>query len=260
MQLGIYNKALALNYKSPSQLARVLTENWFKTEMYCPCCLNEFLSVYGNNKKGYDFFCNKCNSQFQVKGSKKKFGGRIVDGEYHTMMSIINANASPNFLCMHYSSDEWIVKNLFMIPKFFFSSSCIEIRKPLSINARRAGWTGCNIILENIPWHGKIFIIRNEKVLEKEEVHEKYDKIQFLNSEMPSARGWTSDVLNCIEILKKEKGETFTLNDVYSFETRLKKLHPDNFHIKDKIRQQLQLLRDRKVIRFDSKGKYSLIE
>ena len=37
---------------------------------------------------------------------------------------------------------------------------------------------------------------------------------------------------------------TFTNADIYAFERELAALHPDNRHIRDKIRQQLQVLRD----------------
>jgi type II restriction enzyme len=36
----------------------------------------------------------------------------------------------------------------------------------------------------------------------------------------------------------------FTTADAYAFTRELEKLHPDNRHVKDKIRQQLQVLRD----------------
>ena len=35
-------------------------------------------------------------------------------------------------------------------------------------------------------------------------------------------------------------------------------MHPENKHIKDKIRQQLQFLRDRGYLKFINKGKYKL--
>ena len=45
----------------------------------------------------------------------------------------------------------------------------------------------------------------------------------------------------------------FTL---YNKEIELQKLFPDNNHIKDKIRQQLQFIRDDGVIVFHGNGKY----
>jgi hypothetical protein len=41
---------------------------------------------------------------------------------------------------------------------------------------------------------------------------------------------------------------TFTTVDVCAFESELEKLHPDNRHVRDKIRQQLQVLRDRNLL------------
>ena len=41
MNLEMYQKEVLQNYKRSSQITRVLTEDWFNREMYCPCCLNE---------------------------------------------------------------------------------------------------------------------------------------------------------------------------------------------------------------------------
>jgi len=38
----------------------------------------------------------------------------------------------------------------------------------------------------------------------------------------------------------------------------LRKKYPDNQHIKDKVRQQLQVLRDRGYLEFTSRGNYRL--
>jgi type II restriction enzyme len=47
------------------------------------------------------------------------------------------------------------------VPKYFFVSEIIEKRKPLSITARRAGWTGSNILFSKIPNSGKIYYIED---------------------------------------------------------------------------------------------------
>jgi type II restriction enzyme len=62
--------------------------------------------------------------------------------------------------------------------------------------------------------------------------------------------------MRSIERLEKQE---FTLDDLYLFEKELYKLHPENKHIKDKIRQQLQILRDRGYLTFVSRGYYRLI-
>ena len=61
--------------------------------------------------------------------------------------------------------------------------------------------------------------------------------------------------MRCVDKLDKKE---FTLNEVYAFENELSLLHPENRHIKDKIRQQLQFLRDKGYLDFVSRGNYQL--
>ena len=67
------------------------------------------------------------------------------------------------------------------------------------------------------------------------------------------ARGCTLDVLNVVRALNKD---VFSLRDVYAFAAHLEKLHPDNRHGRDKIRQQLQVLRDLGFVEFLDRGHY----
>jgi len=50
----------------------------------------------------------------------------------------------------------------------------------------------------------------------------------------------------------------FTLADIYAHTDALAKLHPNNAHIRDKIRQQLQVLRDLDLLVFLGGGSYRL--
>lgn len=61
------------------------------------------------------------------------------------------------------------------------------------------------------------------------------------------------DILRCVEQIETE---TFSLNEIYAFEKELQLKHPKNHFIKDKIRQQLQYLRDKGVIEFTTRGIY----
>ncbi len=63
------------------------------------------------------------------------------------------------------------------------------------------------------------------------------------------------DVMNCIDRLNKKE---FTLDEIYNFENILSEKHPENKHIKDKIRQQLQFLRDKGYLEFLDRGNYRL--
>ena len=61
--------------------------------------------------------------------------------------------------------------------------------------------------------------------------------------------------MKCVELIGKQE---FQLDDVYAFENRLSDLYPNNKHVKQKIRQQLQMLRDRGYLDFMSRGYYRL--
>ena len=50
----------------------------------------------------------------------------------------------------------------------------------------------------------------------------------------------------------------FTLADVYANAGSLAKLHPNNRHVRDKIRQQLQVLRDLGLLTFLGSASYRL--
>lgn len=67
---------------------------------------------------------------------------------------------------------------------------------------------------------------------------------------------WTLDVLNVVRRLGKAE---FTLAEVYARESLLARLHPDNLHVRDKIRQQLQRLRDLGLLEFLARGQYRLV-
>ncbi|MFH2106349.1 MAG: DpnI domain-containing protein [Candidatus Micrarchaeota archaeon] len=251
----MYDKKLVCNYKSKSQIARVLTENWFLRQMYCPNCLASPVNKEKDNSKVVDFSCFYCRRFFQLKGQNKKFGLKMNDGAYSPMIERIEAGKSPDFFFMEYTPEEYVVKNLLLVPSFFVTSSVIEKRTPLSKHAVRAGWTGCNILLSKLPEEGKITVIKNEREIEKEEVKRVYHKLIFLEAEKPTQRSWITDVLRCVQNLDKEN---FVLDEVYCFENELKQLYPNNLHIKDKIRQQLQILRDKGILEFEGQGKYKL--
>ena len=171
------------------------------------------------------------------------------------MIVRITSISKPDIFDMQYTK-EYQVLNLLVVPKFFFTPEIIEKRKPLSENARRAGWIGCNILISDIPKQGKIFIVDRQHLRNKEDVINDYKLIKNMQTNNINNRGWLFDVLNCInEIPDKE----FKLNDVYRFIEVLKEKHINNNHIEAKIRQQLQLLRDKGYIEFLERGHYRKI-
>lgn len=76
---------------------------------------------------------------------------------------------------------------------------------------------------------------------------------------MKDLTGW--DLL-VYEMIKKKFGyNTFTLTELYMFEENFKAIYSNNYHIKDKIRQVLQHLRDFNLLEFSksTKGEYKLV-
>lgn len=251
-----FDETLATNYKSFSQKIRVMSEFWLVENLFCPCCGNLNIEKIKNNSPVADIYCGNCKEIFELKSKKNNIGSKIVDGAYSTMIERINSNKNPQLFVMDYSLD-FFVKDLIFIPKFFFTSGIIEKRKPLSENARRAGWTGCNILYEKIPEQGKIDIIRNGKEIEIEKILNSYLKTKKLQTENLNLRGWILDVLNCIN---KIKSDEFSLQEIYKYADFLKEKHVENNNIEAKIRQQLQILRDKNFIEFIGRGKYRKIK
>jgi len=255
MNLSLETK-LAEEYKSPSQKVRVITEYWVDKQVYCPNCGHLDIDKYKNNKPVADFFCSNCKEDYELKSMKRAVGNKIVNGAYRTMIGRLQDSNNPNLFLLNYDLQKFEVLNFLVIPKHFFVPDIIEKRKPLSLTARRAGWVGCNIILQDIPQTGKIFFVKNRQVEPKDKVLTEWQKTLFLREEKEaSAKGWLLDVMNCVEKLGNRE---FSLDEAYSFESRLSKKHPDNKHIKAKIRQQLQVLRDKGYLEFVDRGKYKL--
>jgi type II restriction enzyme len=203
-----------------------------------------------------DFFCDDCKEDFELKSKKNSIGLRIVDGAYHTMIKRLKESHNPNLFLLNYDLNDFSVLNFLVIPKHFFVPEIIEQRRPLSKIAIRSGWIGCNINLQGIPESGKIFFVKNRVVEPRENVLAQWKKTLFLRDEKePNAKGWLLDIMQCVGKL----GYNFSLEEVYGFEETLRKKHPDNHNIKAKIRQQLQILRDRGYIEFLDRGCYRLV-
>ena len=274
---------LAAAYKSGSQKAGNVTEAWGADNFYCPNCSSPKLDWLKPNTKANDYRCPNCGFWYQLKSQKTRIGNSIMDGAYGAMMEAIKHDRSPNFFFMQYELATWSVKNLLLVPHFAFPPSAIIKRKPLSPTARRAGWIGCNIALNRIPIEARIAIVTESHIASAIEVRKKFRRVKPLGEIKAKERGWTLDVLNIVRRLvesrrrgneslnKKSPSQPenlrlltssptteFTNEDVYTFTRELEKLHPDNRHVKDKIRQQLQVLRDTGLLLHVSSGVWRL--
>jgi type II restriction enzyme len=244
-----------VDYKSKSQRARIATEAWGEANLYCPHCESPRLWPTRVNTPAVDYQCPDCKSLFQLKAQSRAFSGRIVDAAYSSMVRAVRENRTPNLFALHYEPLAWKVANLLLIPQFAFPLSAVEKRPPLGPNARRAGWVGCNILLHAIPPEARIAVIVDGKAFPKNVVRQQYARMRPLATLQADQRGWTLDVLNAIRSLDKPN---FSLSDAYGAEGHLTRLHPTNKHVRDKIRQQLQVLRDLGLLDFLGQGHYRL--
>ncbi|MCL4447094.1 MAG: hypothetical protein M1163_01655 [Candidatus Thermoplasmatota archaeon] len=256
-------------YNSSSQIAREVTESWARDNLYCPRCGSP-LQQYKDNTKVYDFYCNHSNQifvllpsskdDFQLKSTKSfphnYFPSRIMGAEYHTTVRSLREGTFPSLILLHYNPYQKEVRDCLFIHRLSVTMNSIGRRNPLGESARRRNWVGSEILLNNIPEVGRIEVIQAGEIVPTETVMNQWTRVENILKGDFEKRGWISDVMRVIDGMQ----ETFTLEDVYSYESGLEDLHPDNKHIKDKIRQQLQILRDISYLKFISRGKYQKLK
>ncbi len=154
---------------------------------------------------------------------------------------------------MSYDAGELCVDFLWFVPKYFFVPEIIERRQPLSDHARRRGWVGCSILFDYIPEQGRIPIVSNRIPAARSDIQQRLSRAEKLCFRDVGARSWLMDVLSCVNRIRDDR---FSLGEIYSYEAELRARHPKNSNIRAKIRQQLQLLRDRGVLEFEGRGLY----
>ena len=241
-------------YTSGAQVARVVTEKWAERNLYCAACASNRLERTPNNRKAVDLVCPLCGEGYQLKSGKTMPRTRIVDAAYDAMVAAVRSDKAPNLLYMHYALASG-VRDLLLVPRFFFNETCVERRKPLGPNARRKGWVGCNIRVDLIAPEGKITMVAGGEAAPTMAVREGYSRLRPLGEKAVEARGWTLDVL---ELLHRKGLEQFTLTEAYTLEGDLSARYPNNHNVRPKIRQQLQVLRDMGVVEFLQRGVYRL--
>lgn len=243
-------------YRSRSQQARIVTERWAAENMYCLACPSRHIECTPTGSPVIDFLCPRCEAPYQLKSSSHPFVHRVMDGAYLTLLKAVQLGMTPHLLLLHYDRMKAAVADLLLIPKFAITQSSLEERPPLKLGARRAGWIGCNILLTNIPSDTRINVIRQGAVASPAQTRAEFRRTAPLAELKFEQRGWTLDVLNVVRNLKQQR---FSLKDVYEYERSLSALHPQNRHVQDKVRQQLQVLRDLGFIEFLAPGQYRIL-
>ena len=250
------NPAIANNYTSKCQKSRVITEKWFSDNAYCPACPSSTLDQYKSNTKVADFHCPRCEERFQLKAKLGNFSGSIQNSAYAPKIQAIMEHRAPNYAFLRYLPKYTEVIDLFIVPNFFFSPDVIQKRNPLSATARRHGWIGSNILLNRLPIDARLYMVKDGIITSEETVRQSWKQFSFLNKVPVSSKGWFTDVLACVRKLDKKE---FTLDEMYSYTSELGKLHTENRFVQPKIRQQLQVLRDKGILKFTGRGKYKIL-
>ena len=247
-----FNTELAKNYCSHSQIVRILTEDWLANNVYCPCCGTYPVEQFENNTPVGDFYCTSCQEQYELKSKHaKSLGSKIADGAYHTMLERINSNTNPSFFFLSYDKKDWKVNNLIIVPKHFFTTDIIIPRQKCIPN--RPNYIMCSINTGALPNTGKISLIEQGKVVHQDKVIEQWKKNFYLREMKTESKGWLLTTMSYIDRLPNDE---FSLRQLYDFEHELSLKYPNNTHIKDKLRQQLQFLRDQGMIEFLGRGRY----
>lgn len=240
-------------YKGPTQTARSVTEAWVALHGFCPNCSVDRLPQLPNNSPVADFRCDTCGEEYELKAKQGKLGRSIPDGAFSTMTARLAAANNPSLFAMSYDRAAARVTDLILVPSHFFTPDIIEAKNPTHPKGRSNPWVGCNILIGQVPASGRISLIRAGVPAPKAEVRAAWAATRFLRDEGLKARGWLLAVMGAVEAVGRPE---FTLAEVYAQEGRLAALYPGNNNVRPKIRQQLQVLRDRGWLAFDGRGRY----
>ncbi len=266
LRLSHYFEKAAQFYSSPSQIVRSVSESWARDNLYCPRC-GIPLQQYPNNTQVRDFYCNHTNEEFVIIPSQSQdnfqlktmksfpfnyFPKKIVGSAYDVAFEQLNSGNFPSLILLHYERKSEEMKDGLLIHRLAIPLSSLQPRSPLSESAERKGWKGYEMLLTNIPQIGRIPLISQSHIVPKETVMEKWLSVETILRGDLNERSWISDILSILDRLP----QNFSTDEIYSYQPYLERLHPNNRHIEEKIRQQLQILRDRGYVKFVSRGKY----
>jgi type II restriction enzyme len=172
------------------------------------------------------------------------------------MMRRIRAAEAPALMLMHYQQD-WSVQRLIAIHPVFLTPSVVRKRpKPhLRPKTLKPYWM-CDLDLTRIPPDGKIVIVGDGAERQRAETRRAFRESMRFGDVPLRKRGWAALVLAYVR--KIDKAE-FSLKDLYAYEAAMHAAYPKNSHVRPKIRQQMQVLRDLGYVQFLDRGHYQIL-
>lgn len=148
--LPTFDLSLAGKYKSVPQRIRVMSESWVAKHVSCPFCGDELIP-FGTGFVGLDFFCNRCDEEFQLKSMCGGIPKKLTGAEYQKTKEAFDSGQQPNLLCLVYQKPNYEITRLVLIRRHLLTSKILKARKRLLATARRAGWQGCYWQIDQIP-------------------------------------------------------------------------------------------------------------
>lgn len=233
----------------------MVSEAWLAANGYCLACDSDYLARSIANTRCTDFSCIDCGQLYELKTFHRRPITSLIDGAYAALMTRIMSGSAPALFLLQRNA-AWRIEALTLIHPLFLTPPVIERRPPLSPSAVRAGWIGCKIRLDRIGPDGEVILFNEGRETARSEARKQFRRYLPLSNLPASDRGWTVLTLSVIRALTSK---TFSLTELYRREEIFMASYPKNHHVRAKIRQQLQVLRDLGVIRFDGKGAYTLV-
>ena len=138
-------------FSSAAQKARIALETWAELNLFCLYCDSNTLARLAANTPVSDFRCTVCESNYQLKGKDGRFGPKIIGAAYEPTLKSIRMQRSPDYLLMEYDKRFETVVFGIAIKGSSITESHLQPRRPLQPTARRAGWTGCTIRIDDLP-------------------------------------------------------------------------------------------------------------
>lgn len=146
-----FDPSLAAGYSSRAQVARVLIETWAEMNLYCLNCNSDALTRLPPNTPVADFGCAKCRSSYQLKAKDGRFGAMLVGAAFAATIRAVREHTMPEHILVEFDTRRSIVIYADAVPGALIDETRIIPRRPLSANARRAGWQGCTIDVSGLP-------------------------------------------------------------------------------------------------------------
>ena len=188
----------------------------FRMAVTAQNCGNPEILQFPANLPVADFFCPRCNDQYELKSQKKPFGEKLANGAYSTKIERLKSASNPNLLLLSYDFDNASVKDICIVPKHFFVPEIVEqrnspwLRQPAALAG--SDQTYC---WGKFPESGRIHVVQNGILVPRENVLERWRQTLFLRALPANARGWLIEVMKCVETFGARE---FEIDDIYAFE------------------------------------------